>query len=837
MKHYFTLRKSKMLLLVLLASFVGGVSPAWADGNGKALPYRYGFETEATSDLKTVLADEGWTMKDCDSFTSIFKSSTSPHGGKCVFKFYYHSNPNLFESNPPQYLITPEFETSSKTIDITFWYRNPGGTSYTETFNVGYSTTNAETGSFTWLANDITSPTSWTQFKETFPAGTKYVAIKYTSHGQYGLCIDDFKASFTNPCAEPTGLTVSNITAVSADLSWTSDADQWNIQYKKKTDTDWTDVSGTVDTNHYKLTGLESGLSYEARVRTYCDENSQSDWTETVSFTLDCAIITSFPFCEDFDNLRSGIPLCWDNSEGTITRDDFKWYYWHFKNTDLDNNYLVNCLRIDSYHNESGSTNMLKTPVMNVPSGKTMQLSFLWKIPDGNSDLSVYISNDGGHTYTQPLKTGLTNQSSWKGEDIIIPSGYTENVVIVFKGTTYNDNSWADYDIYLDEVVVREAIINKPQDGQTILSEDFENNSLETLATNGWTISNPGNQTEINIPSRRTGTYGYQFDFYTSGGPRYLISPLLSIPANASNLKLSFYYKRNSDPSFYQYDEKFRVGYSTTTNELSSFTWGDVVDDAIHTDFKEYINTTLPLDTKYFAIQYCSGNAYFLYIDDINLTCNSTTNVGTLVLNETGNFTAEAGSYGTVTLNRTYNEGWNTICLPFGTAVSTFGTNAKAYAFTGYENGALQFSNVTTLTAGTPYLLYLDKNITSPLSVSNVTVVSEAAGVKYGTAEFQGTFALIAAPDMDGKWGVTAAGKIGKGNASAFINGFRAYFELPDGATPARLAISEDGVSTVINDITTYEGQKNVYNLNGQRVETIKKGGLYIINDKKQVVK
>lgn len=799
----------------------------WADG--KALPYRYGFETEATSGLTTVLTDEGWTLKDCDSKTTIYKSSPSPHGGKCVFKFSYHSNPNLFESEPPQYLITPEFETSSKTVDISFWYKYPGG-GFTETFNVGYSTTNAETGSFTWLDNDITAPTYWTQYVATFPAGTKFVAIKYTSIGQTGLYIDDFKACYTNPCAEPTDLTVSNITAVSVDFSWTSDANQWNIQYKKTTDADWTDVSGTVNTNHYTLTGLEPGLGYEARVRTYCDENSQSDWTEKVSFTLDCAIITSFPFYENFNSLDSyhTLPLCWDNSEGTTSPNEYsKWYYHHISNLE------GNCLRFNSYHNEIGNTNMLKTPVMNFPSGKTMQLSFLWKNPNGSSDLSVYISKDGGSTYTQPLKTGLTNQDSWKGEDIIIPSGYTENVVIVFQGTTYNNEMYVDHNIYLDDVVVREAIINKPQDGQTILSEGFESNSL---VTNGWTASNPGNQSGINIPSRRTGTYGYQFDFYTSGGPRYLISPLLSIPANASNLKLSFYYKRNSDPSFYKYDEKFKVGYSTTTNDLSSFTWGDVVDDAIHTDFKEYINTSLPLETKYIAIQYCSGEAYFLYIDDISLTCNGTT----LELNETENFTAEAGSYGTVTLNRTYNVGWNTICLPFGTAVSTFGTNAKAYAFTGYENGALQFSKVTTLTAGTPYLLYLDKNITSPLSVSNVTVVSEADGAEYGTAntaKFQGTFAPITAPGMNGKWGVTAAGKIGKGNATAFINGFRAYFDLPDGVTPARLAISEDGISTVINDITTYEGQKNIYNLNGQRVETIKKGGLYIINNKKQLVK
>ena len=94
---------------------------------------------------------------------------------------------------------------------------------------------------------------------------------------------------------------------------------------------------------------------------------------------------------------------------------------------------------------------MLKTPVMYFPSGKTMQLSFLWMNPNGDADLSVYISNDGGSTYTQPLKTGLTNQDSWKGEDIIIPSGYTENVVIVFKGTVYHDHdNYVYHDIYLD---------------------------------------------------------------------------------------------------------------------------------------------------------------------------------------------------------------------------------------------------------------------------------------------------------------------------------------------------------------------------------------------------
>ena len=148
---------------------------------------------------------------------------------------------------------------------------------------------------------------------------------------------------------------------------------------------------------------------------------------------------------------------------------------------------------------------------------------------------------------------------------------------------------------------------------KVVLSEGFESNSL---ATNGWTTSNPGGSA-ITTSAKNNGSYGYQFNYYSSGGARYLISPELSIPQTASDISLSFYYKKYSG----SYTEKFKVGYSTTTNDLSNFTWGDEVNDATTSEFKEYTNTSLPSGTKYIAIQYCSGDAYYLYIDDISLTC------------------------------------------------------------------------------------------------------------------------------------------------------------------------------------------------------------------------
>ena len=158
-----------------------------------------------------------------------------------------------------------------------------------------------------------------------------------------------------------------------------------------------------------------------------------------------------------------------------------------------------------------------------------------------------------------------------------------------------------------------------PAWGQTtILSEDFESNSL---STNEWTTVNPGTSASaISTDAKRNGAYGYKFWYYSSSkpsnSPRYLISKQLSIPANASNINLSFFYSKYSSGS-----EKFAVGYSTTTNEVGAFTWSGDITNAAYNSWKEY-NLELNNDVKYIAIQYKSGDQYYLYIDDITITCD-----------------------------------------------------------------------------------------------------------------------------------------------------------------------------------------------------------------------
>jgi hypothetical protein len=211
---------------------------------------------------------------------------------------------------------------------------------------------------------------------------------------------------------------------------------------------------------------------------------SEGDFVINVTGT-DWAPITTFPWTENFNGITSGIPAGWDNTEGTTTNASYKW-----------NSYVTGYngrgLRFDSYSNSNGNTNFLKTPIMNLPAGKDMQLKFWYKNPAGG-DFSVYISNDGGETYTTELATGLTAASSWTEKAVSIPSGFTDNVVIVFKGTSNYGNSGAYIDI--DDVTVQEQ-----EDGANFAintdgsAQAFGSVKANATAEKTYTITNNGNK-------------------------------------------------------------------------------------------------------------------------------------------------------------------------------------------------------------------------------------------------------------------------------------------------------------------------------------------------------
>ena len=139
----------------------------------------------------------------------------------------------------------------------------------------------------------------------------------------------------------------------------------------------------------------------------------------------------------------------------------------------------------------------------------------------------------------------------------------------------------------------------------------FEDNDL---AIDGWTTQNPSGLNAsgfgISTFAKKTGNYGFRFSSYNDAGveTQYLISPELNA---ANGVVAQFYYKASSTSG----TELFKVGYSTTDTEISSFTFGTEISTS-STSWTQSEEFTFPAGTKYVAIYYYSNWQFYLFVDD-----------------------------------------------------------------------------------------------------------------------------------------------------------------------------------------------------------------------------
>ena len=206
--------------------------------------------------------------------------------------------------------------------------------------------------------------------------------------------------------------------------------------------------------------------------------------------------------------------------------------------------------------------------------------------------------------------------------------------------------------------------------------------------------------------------------------------------------------------------------------------------------------------------------------------------------------TGYSAVYDEVTLTRSFANGWNTFIAPAEVSLSDIHENAIAYSFSSFNNNELGFTRVTStnLSVATPYIIYVPEDVTRTFTWDSPVIYSTYVGeenikLTRGEATFQGTYAPMTAGQLEGKYGVVpSTGKVQKGGASATMKGFRGYFTLPAGVEGARLSFTDvtTGITTVMD---ASELGNDAFNLKGQRVDTPKKGSLYIIGGKKVIVK
>jgi len=293
-------------------------------------------------------------------------------------------------------------------------------------------------------------------------------------------------STFRTPCLAPTTQVETNITAISADLGWTTGgASLWDIEWG---DAGFAPGTGTLitgtATNPHTLTGLTANTSYDWYVRDDCGE-SQSIWTGPSTFSTSCAVITA-PYFENFEN-GGATPFCWTNESPTTTE------VWLFSTTNIGysapydhttgSGYFA---AVDDSESPHSTDVTLTTPFIDVSVLTFPSLSFwLYSYNYGYPNMTLKINVWDGAAWNNDFATFTGNTGDpavWQQFIVSLSSlTITGPIQVQFVGDETSSGIGYYDDISLDDVTIGEG----PTCPAPITQ--VETNITTTSADLGWT--------------------------------------------------------------------------------------------------------------------------------------------------------------------------------------------------------------------------------------------------------------------------------------------------------------------------------------------------------------
>ena len=106
------------------------------------------------------------------------------------------------------------------------------------------------------------------------------------THHLYNIFLDYIHYEDIPSCVKPSALTVSNITANNADISWTPGGAEslWQVQWGTIGFALGSGVLDTTSLTNYSLTTLSASMGYDFYIRSICSPGDTSYWNGPLSF-------------------------------------------------------------------------------------------------------------------------------------------------------------------------------------------------------------------------------------------------------------------------------------------------------------------------------------------------------------------------------------------------------------------------------------------------------------------------------------------------------------------------------------------------------------------------
>lgn len=610
----------------------------------KSLPYSFTFVND--------MAAEGWSKVNC--YSSTRQVDDYGHDGRGYFIFT--------DADLTQHLISPEFEGQAP-LTLMFYYRSH--TDLAETFQVGYSTTTKEVDAFRWSSDIVAPSKEWAFCEQELPVGTKYFALRHSQNSFMGLYVDDFTVVETTSVPVPMNVKAGSVSDNEVNLTWTmSDASGitgYAYQYKLYGTEEWSYEVRTAERS-VTLGNLKRNTNYQFRVRAF-EGNKGSRFAELdfstsqIPFDYSYGFETSLEdegwFYEGEGEVRpdfvnsgnyslyvtgvgtraylisprlSGFPVTvsfytahmgrssvgfyvgystttsdidafiWDNNS---LRTNFAWEPIPEKDFPLGTKFIA--IKTDRLEMEDRSFFIddisIKThalPIITVDEIARHEATLAWTMPSGAT-----VEPDGFvYQYKKVADAG------WSGEVSVPANVFTVQLTGLSDSTPYQfrlkprfKNMASDYsDITFTTDCEPKSLPyeNGFEDGLVCWSQ-----LMDDFSWDGIRAYQP-----------RTGQYCYRLSIGNGlEDPDYLISPEF---AASTPIEVSFYYRTIST------EELFQIGYSTTTNDPSAFTWFGTV-SVTNTDWELY-DEIMPAGTKYVALKYITDHVLqsALLLDDFS---------------------------------------------------------------------------------------------------------------------------------------------------------------------------------------------------------------------------
>ncbi|CAM1344331.1 fibronectin type III domain-containing protein [Tenacibaculum amylolyticum] len=316
--------------------------------------------------------------------------------------------------------------------------------------------------------------------------------------------IDNIQVIEMPSCPNPTNISFSNLTAETADISWTSlgSETKWIIEYGNSGFDLGTGTSIEVDSNPFTLTNLTPNQNTDVYVKAICGTNPGDDdsaFIGPLSFKTPCGVFDApYTYNINSQNINTAIEDCWSTSPEIYQGN----YYWL---TSRSNNYEGNTgpyvANSGSYYfrtsvTYSSSTDEvaeLITPQVNIATLTNPTLTF-YSFLHGENVGSLHVDIFNGTEWTEDIfvlngEQQTSSRTPWNYH-VIDLSAYTDVVQIKFRAIA-NTNGSNLNEIDIDDI----SFIERPN-----CSEPYNltyNNITASSVDLSWTANGDETSWEV----------------------------------------------------------------------------------------------------------------------------------------------------------------------------------------------------------------------------------------------------------------------------------------------------------------------------------------------------